>query len=115
MADSLNTPTLPKLHSPLSRRAVLHHGLAASALAAVPVAAVAAPEPLRSPAERFYAKLEELKAIAKEYNPHIADWHVIQGLEDSQVADLVRAQKIDVLIAVRSMLFSLKNMCLRIE
>ena len=76
MADSLNTPTLPKLHPGLSRRALMREMAAAGMLAAVPSAAVAAPVPVPSPRIRMNALIEELFAVAREFNPDIERWTV---------------------------------------
>jgi hypothetical protein len=85
MADSLNTPTLPKLHQALSRRSLMREMAAAGMLAAVPlttgsnlvpVAAAAAPVPVPSARIRMNLLIEELIAVAREFNPNIAEWRV---------------------------------------
>jgi hypothetical protein len=85
MADSLNTPTLSKLHQALSRRSLMREMAAAGMLAAVPVAAVAAPStaanlpisvPVPSPRVRMNGLINELFAVAREFNPNIAEWRV---------------------------------------
>lgn len=80
MADSLNTPILSELHQALSRRALMRRMTAAGMLAAVPVAAVAAPVP--SPRERLAMLIDEFKRLAQELNPDIVDWRIV--VEDRQ-------------------------------
>jgi hypothetical protein len=76
MADSLNTPTLFKLHQALSRRSLMREMATASMLAAVPIAAVAAPVPVTSPRVRMNALINELSAVAREFNPCIEKWSI---------------------------------------
>ena len=73
MADVPNTPSLPKIHQPMSRRAVLSTGIVATALAAVPVLAT---QPI-PPRDRLTALIAELKAVAQELNPAIEEWKVV--------------------------------------
>jgi hypothetical protein len=74
MADSLNSPTLSKLHQALSRRSLMCEMAVGAAIVAVPVSVMAAPVP--TPRERLKALIEELKIAAREANPTICDWKV---------------------------------------
>ena len=74
MADSLNTPTLSKLHQSLSRRTLMREMAAGVAIAAIPASAIAAPQ--QTARERLSALIEELKIVAREDNPAICDWRV---------------------------------------
>ena len=77
MADSLNTPTLSKLHPGLSRRSLMREMAAAGMLAAVPVAAIAAPlpaPPRTSPLVRLAELIAEIQAVAQEIDPTIKEW-----------------------------------------
>ena len=83
MAVFPDSTLLSKLHPGLSRRALMREMAAAGMLAAVPsataakseaVAAVAAPVP--SPRVRMNALIEELFAVAREFNPDIERWTV---------------------------------------
>lgn len=71
MADSLNTPTLPKLHPGLSRRGLMREMAAAGMLAAVPVAATAAPERKYDnagpvPADDMLPRHREVREVVEE-------------------------------------------------
>lgn len=81
MADSSNSTLLPKLHPGLSRRALMREMAAAGMLAAVPVAAVAAPVPKTTPQERLTALIEEIQAVAREIDPEIEEWKVHINLD----------------------------------
>ena len=71
MADSLNTPTLPKLHQALSRRSLMREMAAVGMLAAVPAAAVAAPERKYEtdgivPADDMLPRHREVREVVEE-------------------------------------------------
>jgi hypothetical protein len=74
MADSLNSPTLSKLHQALSRQSLLREMAVGAAIVAIPVSVMAAPVP--TPRERLKASIVELKIVAREANPTICDWKV---------------------------------------
>lgn len=68
MADSPNSTIL-------SRRALMASAPAV-ALAALPVAALAAPVPAASPRERMDALIKELQLVVQELYPNIDSWLV---------------------------------------
>jgi hypothetical protein len=74
MADSLNTPTLSKLHQSLSRRSLMREMAAGAAIAVVSAPAIAAPMP--SAHERLKSLIAELQSVAREVNPAISDWKI---------------------------------------
>jgi hypothetical protein len=76
MADFPDSTLLPKLHQALSRRALMREMAAAGMLAAGPVAATAASAPVPSPRVRMNALIEELFAVAREFDPRIERWTV---------------------------------------
>lgn len=78
MADSLNTPTLPKIHQAISRRSMLKQMAAGTALTIIPMSAMAAPvASLASPWERLNELIAELQVVAREINPAINEWKII--------------------------------------
>ena len=76
MADFPDSTSLPETHPHLSRRTLMREMAAAGMLMAAPVAASAAPVPVPSPRVRMNALIEELFAVAREFNPDIERWTV---------------------------------------
>ena len=95
MADFPDSTLLPKLHPGLSRRSLMREMAAAGMLAAVPVAAIAAPAPVPSPRIRMNLLIEELFAVAREFNPDIERWTVRitepDNKDDSKCSVLIAA------------------------
>jgi hypothetical protein len=78
MADFPDSTLLSKLHQALSRRSLMREMAAAGILAVVPAATVAAPVPVPvpSPRIRMNALINELFAVAREFNPDIGRWSI---------------------------------------